>query len=116
MYGPLKLATKYLKYYLSASNSQGHGMHSPFVFDFIKRVMNDATLYPDYDRIEGLRQKLSKDPSRIEVQDLGAGSVHTAATTRTIASIARRAAKPKKFGQLLFRIAKHYQPRTILEL
>ena len=35
---------------------------------------------------------------------------------RTISSIAKNAAKPKKFGQLLFRMVKYYQPATILEL
>ena len=32
--------------------------------------------------------------------------------TRTIASIAKNAAKPKKFGQLLFRMVKEYQPEN----
>ncbi len=30
--------------------------------------------------------------------------------------IARHAAKPRKLGQLLFRVARHYRPMTILEL
>jgi predicted O-methyltransferase YrrM len=35
---------------------------------------------------------------------------------RSISSIAKNAAKPKKFGQLLYRIVKEYKPQTILEL
>jgi predicted O-methyltransferase YrrM len=35
---------------------------------------------------------------------------------RSIASIARHAAKPKKWAQLLFRIVNYYQPENILEL
>ena len=35
----LQLTKKYLRYYFTASNSKGHGIHSPFVFDFVKNVM-----------------------------------------------------------------------------
>ncbi|HWB92669.1 MAG TPA: class I SAM-dependent methyltransferase, partial [Puia sp.] len=50
------------------------------------------------------------------IADLGAGSVYGASKTRSIAAIARHAAKSPKLGQLLFRIARHYSPATILEL
>jgi predicted O-methyltransferase YrrM len=35
---------------------------------------------------------------------------------RRISDIARRAAKPPRLGQLLFRVARHYRPGTIVEL
>lgn len=117
MYSPLRLAGKYLHYYLTASNGRGHGMHSPYVFNFIIRVLNDNRRYPEYSRIEDLRKNLRKDDSLLEIEDLGAGSVYTGATkTRSIASIVRHAAKPSKLGQLLFRIARYYSPATIIEL
>ena len=31
---------KYLQYYSVASNSKGHGIHSPFVFKFIQEILN----------------------------------------------------------------------------
>ncbi len=52
----------------------------------------------------------------ITVQDYGAGSVIDKKDQRSLASIAKNAVKPKKFGQLLFRMARHYQPAVILEL
>jgi predicted O-methyltransferase YrrM len=52
----------------------------------------------------------------IEVEDYGAGSVISKTNERSIASIARHAAKSKKWAQLLFRIVNFYQPQTILEL
>ena len=116
MYSPLRLAGKYLHYYLTAASGKGHGIHSPFVFDFIINVLNDTRQYPEYARIEDLRQKLRKDSSLLGIEDLGAGSAYQATKTRSIASIARHAAKPPKLGQLLFRIARHYSPATILEL
>lgn len=116
VYSPLVAASKYFKYYIHASNSKGHGMHSPFVFEFITKVMNDFTSYPDYERIEALRRKLRNDASVITVQDLGAGSAKTSASTRKVASIAKNAAKPAKYGQLMYRMIRYYGARRILEL
>ena len=40
MYSRSQLALKYIKYLVVASNGKGHGVHSPFVFDFIVHVLN----------------------------------------------------------------------------
>ncbi|MGN7785513.1 O-methyltransferase [Niabella sp. 22666] len=116
VYSPLQAAAKYFKYYVHAANSKGHGMHSPFVYEFITKVMNDFTKYEDYEKVEQLRKQLLADPTELLIEDMGAGSSVTSSNTRTIASIAKNAAKPKKFGQLLYRMAKFYRPQTILEL
>ncbi|MGJ7031462.1 O-methyltransferase [Niabella hirudinis] len=116
VYSPLIAASKYFKYYIHASNSKGHGMHSPFVFELITKVMNDFTRYPAYDKIETLRKELLKDGEIITVEDLGAGSSKTRSCTRTVASIAKNAAKPAKYGQLMYRMIRHYKARRILEM
>lgn len=116
MYGPFTLATKYIHYLLTATNGKGHGIHSPFVFDFITEVLNNRNHFYAYDAVEALREKLLLNKQTLTVEDLGAGSAVSHTNTRTIASIARNAAKPKKYGQLLFRMANYYRPRTIVEL
>lgn len=116
MYSRSRLAQKYLRYYLTAANGRGHGIHSPFVFDFIKKVLNDRRDYSAWSPIEDLRRALEQDNTLLEIEDLGAGSVLQATRQRSIGSLARHAAKPKKLGRLLFRIAHYYQPKTILEL
>lgn len=116
MYSPVTLTKKYIQYYWQANNSRGHGMHSPFVFNFITKVLNDTTAYNDYKKVEVIRRQLLHNHAVIEVQDFGAGSVTTKSNQRKISAIARHAAKPKKFGQLLYRMVKYYQPATILEL
>lgn len=116
VYSPLLAAAKYFKYYIHAANSKGHGTHSPFVFEFITKVMNDFTKYEDYEKIEILRKKLLQDNTELTVNDLGAGSAKTSSDKRSIASIARSAAKPKKFGQLIYRMVKYYGFTNILEL
>ncbi|HEX6169662.1 MAG TPA: class I SAM-dependent methyltransferase, partial [Chitinophagaceae bacterium] len=113
---PLQLAVKYFKHWITASNGKGHGMHSPFVFEFITKVLNDKMNYPEYEKVEALRDQLLNDHTILDVEDFGAGSMMDKKNKRSISSIAKNAAKPKKFGQLLFRMIKYYQPKTILEL
>ncbi len=113
MYTKLELAKKYLHYYLTASNGKGHGMHSPFVFDFIINVLNVKTKIAT---IEQLRNQLLQKNTTLHIDDFGAGSTTKATNQRTIASIAKNAAKPKKYAQVLHNIAKYYQCNTIIEL
>ena len=116
MYRPSHLLFKYLRYYLSSSNGNGHGTHSPFIFHFISHILNDRRSYSEYEKVEKLRKKLLNDPSIISVEDFGAGSSINKSSERSVSSIAKNAAKPKKFGQLLFRMVRHYQPCSVLEL
>jgi len=116
MYPPVIAASKYIRYWLTAANGKGHGTHSPFVYQFIRDVLNDKKHYVEYDKAEALRNRLLHDKEEISIEDMGAGSVASNKKIRTIASIAKHAAKPPKYAQLLFRIAKYYQPSRILEL
>lgn len=116
MYSRWQLSTKYLQYYLTASNGKGHGIHSPFVFEFVTKVLNDKSHYYAYDQVEGLRSRLLANPTVLEVEDFGAGSTANSTNRWPIVRLAKYAAKPRKYAQLLFRIVKHYQPRAILEL
>jgi len=116
MYSPVRLALKYLRYYFSAANGKGHGIHSPFVFDFITQVLNDRTKYKDYGKVESLRKKLLRDRTILAVDDHGAGSLSSASNARSVSSIARHAVKSKKYAQLLYRIGKYYRPDSVIEL
>lgn len=116
MYSRLQLARKYIRYYLSASNGKGHGVHSPFVYDFIRNVLNDRRRYPVWEKIEALRGRLIKDRTMLEIEDMGAGSAVAGGRQRMVGEIARHAAKPARLGQLLFRIAGYYRCGRVVEL
>jgi predicted O-methyltransferase YrrM len=116
MYSSTLLAFKYLKYWFTASNGKGHGVHSPFVFDFINNVLSDKRAFDSFRYIESLRNELMHDHREINVPDFGAGSRKQLNNKRKISAIARSSLKPKKFSQLLFRIVHYYKPRNILEL
>jgi len=116
MYSPAQLAFKFVKYYLTASNGKGHGIHSPFVFDFITNVMNDNRHFYAYDSIEQCRKDTLKDERVLTVEDFGAGSTLTKSKERKVSNIAHSSLKPKKFGQLMFRIVNYFASGTIVEL
>ena len=116
MFSRWQLAKKYIHYYCTASNGKGHGVHSPFVFEFITKVLNDKRHFDAYDQVEALRRQLLADKTELEVEDFGAGSAISNTSRRTVSRIAKHAAKSKKFSQLLFRIVHYYRPDTVLEL
>jgi predicted O-methyltransferase YrrM len=116
MYSSFTLAKKYARYYFTAANGKGHGVHSPFVFNFIKFILRDTRLYYCYGPIEQLRSDLLKNNSVIEVEDFGAGSTVIKSNRRIVSAIAKSSLKPKKFAQLLFRMVNYYQPQNVLEL
>jgi predicted O-methyltransferase YrrM len=116
MYSLVKLASKYLHYFITASNGKGHGVHSPFVFDFIKNVLNDKRYFYAYDSVEGVRKKMITDETLLKVEDFGAGSTVVKGNSRKVSSIARSSLKPAKFGQLMFRIVNYYGLKNIVEL
>ena len=116
MYSPFQLAKKYLQYFFAASNGKGHGIHSPFVFEFVKFVKNDRKKYPAYKEIEQARKRLLSNNSDIEVEDFGAGSGIIKTKTRKISAIAASSLKPKKFSQLLHRMVQYYGAENVLEL
>ncbi|MEO6610627.1 MAG: class I SAM-dependent methyltransferase [Chitinophagaceae bacterium] len=116
MYSRWQITAKFLRYFLGSSNGKGHGTHSPFIFHFISKVLNDSSHYPAYDTVESLRNHLLGDKTMLAIDDLGAGSAVSKTSRRTVGNIARRSAKPRKLGQLLFRMVKEYQPQTSIEL
>jgi predicted O-methyltransferase YrrM len=116
LYSALRLAGKYLRYYITASNGKGHGIHSPFVFDFVTNVLNDKRNFYAYPIIENYRNRLLMSDDLLDIEDFGAGSVAGNNKQRKISSIVKNAAKSKKLGQLLFRIANYYKPASMVEL
>ena len=116
MYSSFQVAKKYLHYFINAKNGKGHGIHSPFVFDFVIHVLKDANKYDCYDKIERLREQLLRDNAIIEVEDFGAGSAVISTAKRKIKAIAKSSLKNKKFAKLLFRLVNYYKPQTIIEL
>ena len=117
MYNSFQLAWKFLVYLLTSSNGKGHGVHSPFVFDFIVNVLRGKEEdVQAFKKIEAKRREFEHSNLVLDVLDLGAGSSSGKQNQRTISSIAKRAAKPSRFARLFYRIISYYQIDSVLEL
>lgn len=113
---PLFIASRYISYRLKAKTR--HGIHSPFVFDFVSNVLNDKSEHPEYQQVEKLRGLLLRNPNLVEVIDFGAGKGRAKYSTslRRVKDIAARSGIPVKQGRLLHRMVKYYKPKVILEM
>ncbi len=109
----LDIARKYAWYYLHAKTK--HGVHSPFVYDLVTKVLEDKTVYEEYARVEKLRQTLLTNRMVTEVEDFGAGGAEGSIYERKISDIAARAAKPARWGKLLYRICRYFEVKDMLE-
>ncbi len=105
-----------MRYCRVAANTAGHGIHSPFVYEFVRGVLNDKSLYKEFKPIEDLRRQLLSDETIITITDHGAGSALNNGLRRRISDITRHAAKRPVVAQLIFRIVKYFQPQVIIEL
>jgi len=117
MYNSFQLAWKFLIYLMTSSNGRGHGVHSPFVFDFIVNVLRGKKEdVQAFKQIEAKRKLFENSNLLLDVLDLGAGSSSGKKNQRTVSSIAKLAAKPSRFGRLFYRIIRYYQIDSVLEL
>lgn len=84
------------------------------------RLMTEtiAPTTPDADVVvpERLRQKLLASTDLLVVNDLGGGSKNTPEINRRVALLAKHSARRPRPGKLLYRLVKHFNPATVLEL
>jgi predicted O-methyltransferase YrrM len=116
VYSPLHITLKYIRYWLIAENGRGHGIHSPFVFDFVKKVLRSGSLNASWNSIETIRKQLLNDDRLLEVEDYGAGSSAGFAKQRRIQQIASRSLKSSKYARLLCRLVQFTEARNVIEL
>ena len=107
-----RITLKFILHFLTAKNTSGFGVHSPFVFHFTKFVICNNSSYYIFSHIEKIRITLKKDKRILNVTDFGTGK----SRNRTVAQIASTSLSSVKYGQLLYRLADYFKARSILEL
>ena len=110
----LHIIKSYIKFLWNSKNE--HGVHSPFVYDFVTKCFYDKKTYPEYTILNEYRNSLLQNKNTIKVTDFGAGSLVFKSNIRQIAKIAKNSGISKKRGELLFRITRYFQPENILEI
>lgn len=104
----------YLKHRFTSKSR--HGTHSPFVYKLTDEVIYDFKSRIEYKSIEEQRKKLFNDASLVTVTDLGAGSHLNKNRTKKVSQIAKNALKNPALAQLIYRLAKDNNPKSIIEL
>lgn len=109
-----KIAFHYIKHQLRGYNR--HGIHSPFVYDFLEHVLYLDPKTKEFDELVILRKKLLKDSRSLQITDLGAGSQINKSKTRWIKDIAKNSSKHPKYGRLFNRMVRYYHVNRVVEL
>ncbi|MDD4993442.1 MAG: class I SAM-dependent methyltransferase [Paludibacter sp.] len=103
---------KYLCHFITARNTGGYGVHSPFLFQFTRFVLREKHAFYSFQSIENLRSALRKDNREVHITDFGTGTDRS----ETISRILAKAVQSPKYSQLLFRIIHYFKAQHILEL
>jgi|SRR5690554_7690838 len=109
----INIFREYLKYQINAQRR--HGVHSPFVYNFGDKCASLKVPDEVEKGFKKIKNKLLKDKTILQVQDLGAGSKKLN-QQRTIKQIAKISGSTNKYGKLLYRLVAHYPVKEVLEL
>jgi predicted O-methyltransferase YrrM len=109
-----KVAFNYLKHQSMAFNR--HGIHSPFVYDFLEQVLYTDNETNELKQLSIVRNQLLSDTRKVEITDLGAGSTINNSKIRLVKDIAKNSSKHPKYGRLFYRMIAYFKPRNVIEL
>ena len=104
----------YIKFLFSSTNQ--HGVHSPFIFNFVTKCLYDKTKHDEYSKLIDYRTALLRNNVSIEITDFGSGSRVFKSNTRTTRDIAKKSGTPLKRAKLLYRLVTYFKPKHTLEL
>ena len=111
----LQLFFRYVRYYFKARTQ--YNTRSGFAAEFAAVALEDSRNFYAFPIIKSLRAYLKQDDTLLKMVDYGAGSkVHRSSEQRTVRQLVQSAPVGAYSGKILFRIAQHYKPQTLLEL
>jgi len=107
---------KYVNYILFSRHRHGYGIHSPFVYDLVSKVMRNKFAPDIVFSIETVRKKMVSNPDSIIVYDLGSGSGKMKSSLRKVSDIAKTSSVPRRYGIFLSRMSENFSGRLVIEL
>jgi predicted O-methyltransferase YrrM len=107
---------KYLQHQFYLKHRNGHGIHSPYLFEFVHEVVfnHSRKVVPDWVTVQ--HRRASRDKSSVSAGSFGAGSSMESKEAGTVGSFVRKSSVSRKHGALLYRIADWFKPELIVEL
>ncbi len=124
-------ALKYLQHLFYLRHRKGFGIHSPGLFELVNGVIFNAYQLKVPDEIRAVHRELGNDRTLIGPEapgspvqgardpgtaDPGAGSRVGRPENRTVGSFVRRSSVSSRYGALLYRMARWFEPGMIIEL
>ncbi|MBR6065847.1 MAG: class I SAM-dependent methyltransferase [Paludibacteraceae bacterium] len=112
----------FIRHFLTAWNTSGEAIHSPYLFRLVRFVLRDENAYYCFRDIERRRELLLACEDSLDVVDYGsAGSPEGLHVQRRVCDIAKNHLESARVGQVLFRIVnflheEEKRPLNILEL
>ena len=97
----------WLRHQLTAWNTGGEGVHSPYLFEWVRMVMSDAHAYNIWKEIEDVRERMLMDERVLQVVDYGSGEAirrEGDKAMRRVRDIAKGSLARRKYAQMLFRL------------
>jgi predicted O-methyltransferase YrrM len=104
----------YIKFLFSSTNQ--HGVHSPFIYNFVTKCLYDKTKHEAYKKLNNYRKALQKSNTILNVKDLGEGSRVLGANQRSVSKMIKTSSSSKKDTELLYRFSIYFGFNTVLEL
>lgn len=102
---------EYVRYILKSEHWRGHGIHSPFMYSFVRNTLMKASKKPDASLYTAELKRIA--PKSITRSSFGASpSNETESTSRLLQKISIS----PKYGKLLNAIVCSYSPKEVLEL
>lgn len=112
----VNLIFQYLSYKLFARHKHGQGIHSPFVYGLITKVLTRYKKFPAFQNIEKVRKQYLQSDKPVVIKDHGAGSRTLKKSVRKLKEIVKTSAVSAKYGRMLYHLVTFYQPQIIAEL
>lgn len=97
----------WLRHYLTAWNTGGEGVHSPYLFEWVRMVMSDKNAYRIWNDIERVRAQMLASKEVVEFVDYGSGKRllgENARNERLVREIAKGSLAKAKYAQMLFKL------------
>ena len=95
----------YLKHHLTARHTGGHGVHSPYLFEWVRMILHDKNAYYAWEKIEAIREQMLHNEWKVAFVDYGSAARGLGSSDeRRVCDIARGSLAKKKYAQMLARL------------
>lgn len=110
-----RLAQEYIHFKCTAKSAAGFGIHSPFVYDFVRKVVSPCKNIVPVNEVNWFRKWQVNTSIKLAPSCFGAGSKQQKKPEK-LAKVIRTSSVSKKTGAFLYRLAKWANATNILEI